>query len=351
MAAASEPAASTPPPNAAIASEPAGAEAARQEREARQLAGQQAADEAAQAEARRVAAERAETLRREAARLEAERKAAARAEAARVAAENEQAARREAERVEAAGRAEAARLAAARLEAAAAAEATRREAQRVEAERAEAERVAAERQRLAGLEALRQAEREAARHEAARLGAARRDTVGLQALEAEQQREARREAVLRAIGHQLDEEAAQRDAARRAEDAARGQGPRDARPPAWSPLRRGRLWGRTDANAELVRYAEAWGRRVQFNTPPDLVRQLAQRPHSQPLVTVAMRRDGSVESVTFVVSSGVPEIDSAIRRLVSDLAPYPAFSPALARDYDVIEIRRTWSFDSAVRLD
>ena len=98
-------------------------------------------------------------------------------------------------------------------------------------------------------------------------------------------------------------------------------------------------------------YAEAWARRLQLNTPPDLARLFSQRPHIRPLVTVAMRRDGSVESVTFVVARGAPEFDAAIRRAVLDLAPYPAFSPALARDYDVIEIRRTWSFDTAVRLE
>jgi hypothetical protein len=30
--------------------------------------------------------------------------------------------------------------------------------------------------------------------------------------------------------------------------------------------------------------------------------------------------------------------------------PYQAFSPELAREFDVIEIRRTWYFDVAVRL-
>jgi outer membrane biosynthesis protein TonB len=57
-----------------------------------------------------------------------------------------------------------------------------------------------------------------------------------------------------------------------------------------------------------------------------------------------------VESVTFVVSSGVAEIDDAVRRMVQGLAPYQAFSPNLAREFDVIEIRRTWTFDTAVRL-
>jgi TonB family protein len=68
------------------------------------------------------------------------------------------------------------------------------------------------------------------------------------------------------------------------------------------------------------------------------------------MVTVAVRSDGSVESVTFVVSSGVPEIDEAIRRIVESQRPFPAFPRALAREFDVIEIRRTWYFDSGVRL-
>jgi outer membrane biosynthesis protein TonB len=45
-------------------------------------------------------------------------------------------------------------------------------------------------------------------------------------------------------------------------------------------------------------------------------------------VTVAIRSDGSVESVTFVLSSGVPAIDDAIRRIVDSQKPYQAFPPA-----------------------
>jgi len=46
----------------------------------------------------------------------------------------------------------------------------------------------------------------------------------------------------------------------------------------------------------------------------------------------------------------VPAIDEAIRKVVTSFAPYGAFPPALARQYDVIEIRRTWVFDTAIRL-
>jgi TonB family protein len=160
---------------------------------------------------------------------------------------------------------------------------------------------------------------------------------------AEQEEVARREAVRRAIGRQLDEEAARREAA-----AARPPSPL---PPSWSSARRARLWGRTDPNVELVQYAEAWSRKIHFNTPVDTVREVAKQPHTNPVVTVAIRSDGSVESVTFVISSGVAEVDEAIRRIVQSQTPYQAFSPRLASDFDVIEIRRTWHFDVAVRLN
>ena len=110
------------------------------------------------------------------------------------------------------------------------------------------------------------------------------------------------------------------------------------------------MFGRTDPNAELVLYAEAWARKIQLNMTFPMVREAASRPHTHPVVTVAIRSDGSVESVTFVTSSGVAEIDEAIRRIVQSQMPYPAFSPSLARQFDVIEIRRTWYFDTAIRL-
>ena len=145
---------------------------------------------------------------------------------------------------------------------------------------------------------------------------------------------------MRAIGRQLDEEAARREAA--TVDARRS--------PSSSSVRRYRLFGRSDPDAEIILYAEAWSRKIQLNMTFDMIREAAQQPHTHPLVTVAIRSDGSVESVTFVQSSGVAAIDDAIRRIVQSQTPYQAFPPALARQWDVIEIRRTWYFDMAIRL-
>src|SRR6266511_2679872 len=312
--------------------------AAQQDAQRQELARQ---EETARVEAARREVERQEAAQRAAAQLEAQRQEvgrqeeAARVEAARREAERQEAARREAERQEAA------RLAATqetqRQELARQQETARVEAARREAERREAARRAAAQQEAQRQEVARQ--EEAARVEAARREAERREAARVEAQEAA----ARREAALRAIGRQLDEEAARRQAATASADPSRSL------PPPWT-LRRYRLFGRTDPNQDIILYAEAWERKIHLNMTFDMVREAAKQPHTDPIVKVAIRSDGSVESVTFVVSSGVAALDDAIQRVVDSQKPYRVFPPSLAREYDVIEIRRTWHFDTAIRL-
>ena len=325
--------------------------------------------EAAKLEAARQEAQRQEDARLAATKLEAQRQAdkleAARVEAAKLDTAQQEAARVQSERQEAARletqRQEAARSTAAKLEAQGQ-EVARQDAARVEAARLETLRQEAARLATAQLDAQRQevARREAARADATRLEAARatarleteRQTAVRQAaaqqeaarIQEEKEEDARREARRQAMGRTLNEEAAKREAA---VTAARSP---STLPYSLSTARRARLWGRTDPNVELVQYAEAWARKIQFNTSVDAVREVAARPHTNPMVTVAIRSDGSVESVTFVLSSGVAEVDEAIRRIVQSGVPYPAFPPGLAREVDVLEVRRTWHFDTAVRL-
>ncbi len=222
-------------------------------------------------------------------------------------------------------------------QAAAQQEAVRLETARLEAQRAETARQEAARQLAAQQEAAKQ---EAARQEAARQANAKQDAARQLAADEEAARIERR----RAMGRALDEEAARREAASKAANLA----PRLAPNP--GDARRGRLFGRTDANAEMVLYAEAWARKIQLNMTFDMVREAVKQPHVEPVVTVAVRSDGSVESISFVRSSGVADIDDAIRRVVQSQAPFAAFQPALAQAYDVVEIRRTWRFDMAIRL-
>jgi outer membrane biosynthesis protein TonB len=303
-------------------------EAARQE-QLRQDAAR--AEQRAKSEAARMEVERQELARQEGLR----REAALQRERTRLDEQAQQeAVRQERERTEAA-RLNAARLEAARLEAA------RREAARQE----QAKQTQLEAARQAQLDAARQdaIAQEAARQETLKQEAARQEMAKQAQVQREKaEQEAKREERLRAIGKQLNAEAAQRDAA--------SNRPSATLLPTVSGLRRGWLLGRADPNNDLILYAETMSRKIETNMTFDMVREAVKQPHVRPTVTVAVRADGSVEKVTFVVSSGVVAIDEAIRKVVASQAPFPAFPPALARQYDVIEIRRSWIFDIAIRL-
>jgi hypothetical protein len=289
------------------------------------------------ADAQREAA-RQEQLRQDAARAEQ----TARSEAARMEVERQKLARQEGLRREALQK-----------ERARQDEKAQQDAARQELERAEAARLEAERREATRQEQTRQTQLEAARLAQTQVDAARQDAIKQEAARQERARqeqaqreraeqEAKREERLRAIGKQLNEEAAQRDAALNR--------PSRTLLPTVSSLRRGWLFGRADPNTDLVLYAEAMSKKIEMNMTFDMVREAVKQPHAQPIVTVAIRPDGSVEKVTFVVSSGVAAIDEAIRKVVASQAPYAAFPPSVARQYDVIEIRRTWMFDIAIRL-
>jgi len=317
--------------------------------------------------ARREAARQAH-IEQEAARAEAASRVAEQAELDRQAslrraalqqerASQEEQARQQREQAAAAARTEAARQEQARQ---AQLETARQDAAQQEAVRREAARQAAARDEQARQQ---QALQEQARQEQAREERARQEQGRQELARQEQARqaqttqaqakqdlarseraaqEAEREERLRAIGRQLNAEAAQRDAA--------AGPPSRSLLPGVSSLRRGWLFGRADANAQLVQYAETMGQKIELNMTFDMVRDVVKQPHVAPIVTMAIRADGSVEKVTFEVSSGVPAIDAAIRRVIASQAPYAAFPPALARQYDVIEIRRTWNVDTAIRL-
>jgi len=87
-----------------------------------------------------------------------------------------------------------------------------------------------------------------------------------------------------------------------------------------------------------------------MNATLDLLKGVKPGSYENPVVTVALRKDGSVENVIINRSSGQPAVDNAVRSIVLSLSPYPPFPADLAQDYDVVEIRREWTFDKAVRL-
>jgi TonB family protein len=115
-------------------------------------------------------------------------------------------------------------------------------------------------------------------------------------------------------------------------------------------LRRRTLINRADRDPAVVMYAEGWRQKIEVNATLDGVKELPEGSFESPLVTVALRSDGTVESVTINRSSGSAAVDEAVKRIVRQQAPYGRFPPGLAEDVDVLEIRRLWTFGAAVRL-
>jgi hypothetical protein len=108
--------------------------------------------------------------------------------------------------------------------------------------------------------------------------------------------------------------------------------------------------GNPDHDLGLSMYVASWQQKIERNGELNYSKLLAQRAHIDPIVTVALRSDGSIDDIKFNRSSGRPELDAAVRRILNLNARYGAFPPDLARRYDVIEIRRIWRFGESLKI-
>src|SRR5581483_12237819 len=93
-----------------------------------------------------------------------------------------------------------------------------------------------------------------------------------------------------------------------------------------------------------------WRTKIESNGDLNYSQRIADLAREPPVVTVSIRSDGSVKDIVINRSSGRPEIDEAVYRIVRVRAPYSVFPPALARKYESIEIRRVWNFGETLRL-
>ena len=91
-------------------------------------------------------------------------------------------------------------------------------------------------------------------------------------------------------------------------------------------------------------YLRGWVDRVErvgnLNYPDEARRR---RIGGLVVISVGVRRDGSVESIRIVQSSHVPMLDEAATRIVKLSQPFPAL-PKTQEDPDVLHVTRTWQF-------
>lgn len=101
----------------------------------------------------------------------------------------------------------------------------------------------------------------------------------------------------------------------------------------------------------FARYVEDWRlkiERIGNQNYPEAARAL--KLYGNLLLTVSIRADGSIESVSVNRSSGHRVLDAAAVHIVEMSAPFAPFPPDVKRDTDILHITRTWTFTKGDEL-
>lgn len=97
-------------------------------------------------------------------------------------------------------------------------------------------------------------------------------------------------------------------------------------------------------------YMDAWRRKIERvgnqNYPSEASRQGI---HGSLILRVTIKRDGTLDNVELVESSGHAVLDNAALRIVRLAAPYAPFTGDLM-EFGVLEITRTWRFEPGDRI-
>ncbi|QJQ05843.1 TonB family protein [Undibacterium piscinae] len=133
-------------------------------------------------------------------------------------------------------------------------------------------------------------------------------------------------------------------------DALRAAPPVARKTEADERSRRRSILGSLEREVPLRMYVDSWRQKIERNGNLNYSQVSKDKARGDPVALVVLRSDGSVEEVAILRSSGRADLDEAVKRIVRVNAPYAAFPPNIAAKYDVIEIRRIWSFEDSLKL-
>ncbi len=98
---------------------------------------------------------------------------------------------------------------------------------------------------------------------------------------------------------------------------------------------------------KFASYMRAWVSKVErvgnMNYPSELRRK---KLHGDLVLTVGIRKNGTVESIDIMRSSGIREVDQAAVRIVKMCAPYSPLPNNISEQVDILHITRTWRFET-----
>ncbi len=98
---------------------------------------------------------------------------------------------------------------------------------------------------------------------------------------------------------------------------------------------------------EFAAYMSAWVAKVErvgnLNYPVELRQK---KLHGDLVLSVGIHQNGSIESIEVKRSSGIREIDDAARNIVQLAGPYAPLPDDIAKQVDILQIVRTWRFET-----
>ena len=119
-----------------------------------------------------------------------------------------------------------------------------------------------------------------------------------------------------------------------------------------SKLPRRRFISASTREYEFASYMNAWVSKVErlgnMNYPSELRQK---KLHGDLVLTVGIRKNGTIESIDIMRSSGVPEIDQAAVRIVQVCAPYAPLPGNITDKVDILHITRTWRFEAGFGVE
>ncbi len=97
----------------------------------------------------------------------------------------------------------------------------------------------------------------------------------------------------------------------------------------------------------FAQYVEDWRLKIERVGTLNYPEAARGKVYGSLLMSVILGADGSVVKIDVIRSSGHEILDQAARRIVQLASPYAEFPPDIRRDFDQIEIVRTWNFTNA----
>ncbi len=103
---------------------------------------------------------------------------------------------------------------------------------------------------------------------------------------------------------------------------------------------------------KFASYMRAWVSKVErvgnMNYPSELRQK---KLHGDLVLTVGIRKNGTVESIDIMRSSGIPAVDQAAVRIVKMCIPYAPLPDNISEQVDILHITRTWRFETGFGVE